>query len=184
MGLAILDEALGNLDDAITEYQTAIRVEPASIGARTNLAGLYDRLVQEAQQRARQLAQQGDRAAVEREMSAVADLPLRIHELREEELGLLERDAVLAPDNAALQGRVGLARYLNGWTKEAETALRTAALLEPRNPESLFRLAIFYRDTGRTADAAPLVDRLIKLRPESRMFRQFAEELSGQQPPR
>src|SRR5262249_51782730 len=100
-----------------------------------------------------------------------------IRGLREEELGLLERDAMLVPDNAAIQARIGLARYLSGWMKEADVALQTAALLEPRNPEHLFRLAIYYRDTGRVAQAPPLVQRLLKLRPDSRMFQQFASEL-------
>jgi len=177
MSLAILNEALGNFADAEAEYKTAIRVEPGSIGARTNLAALYDRQFQEAQQQATRLAQQGDRAGAEREISAVIHLPGKISRLREEELGLLERDVVLAPDNAQLQGRIGLARYLSGWTKEADAALLAAALLEPRNPEHLFRLAIYYRDTGRGAQAMPLVQRLLKLRPSSRMFQQFAEEL-------
>src|SRR5204862_3967188 len=105
------------------------------------------------QQRATQLAQQGSRAAAEKEIVAVADLPERASRLREEELGLLERDALLAPDNAPIQGRIGLARYLAGWTKEADSALLTAVLLEPRNPENLFRLAIYYRDTNRVGDA-------------------------------
>ncbi|MBW8884905.1 MAG: tetratricopeptide repeat protein [Planctomycetia bacterium] len=177
MSLAILYEALGNTDDAEAAYKTAIRVEPGSIGARTNLAALYDRQFQEARQRATQLAQQGDRAGAEREISAVIQLPEKIAGLREEELGLLERDVVLAPDNAQLQGRIGLARYLSGWPKEADAALLAAALLEPGNPEHLFRLAIYYRDTGRAAQAAPLVQRLLELRPSSRMFQQFAEEL-------
>jgi tetratricopeptide (TPR) repeat protein len=177
MSLAILYEALGNPEEAEAEYEIAIRVEPGSIGARTNLAALYDRQFQEAQQQATQLAQQGDRAGAEREITAVIDLPAKISRLREAELGLLERDVVLAPDNAQLQGRIGLARYLSGWTKEADAALLAASLLEPGNPEHLFRLAIYYRDTGRAAQAAPLVDRLQELRPDSRMFRQFAEEL-------
>jgi tetratricopeptide (TPR) repeat protein len=177
MSLAILNEALGNSDEAEVEYQTAIRVEPGSIGARTNLAALYDRQVQEAQQRATQLAQQGDRAGAERQISEIIQLPAKIARLREEELGLLERDVVLAPDNAQLQGRIGLARYLSGWPKEADAALLAASLLEPRNPEHLFRLAIYYRDTGRAAQAAPLAQMLLELRPGSRMFQQFAEEL-------
>src|SRR5439155_12041608 len=114
------------------------------------------------------------------EIEAVIELPQNIDRLREEELGLLERDALLAPDNAPIQGRLGLARYLGGWTKDADAALLTAALLEPKNPEHLFRLAIYYRDTGRAALAAPLAQRLVKLRPDSRMFQQFAEELAGQ----
>ena len=55
MSLAILNEALGNFADAEAEYKTAIRVEPGSIGARTNLAALYDRQFQEAQQQATRL---------------------------------------------------------------------------------------------------------------------------------
>jgi hypothetical protein len=97
---------------------------------------------------------------------------------------------MLAPDNAPLLGRIGLARYLGGWTKEADAALFTAALLEPRNPEFLFRLAVYYRDTQRPELARPLVQRLVELRPDSRLFQQFAEELSASrgdavpQPPR
>ena len=76
-------------------------------------------------------------------------------------------------------------RYLAGWNKEADSALLTAALLEPKNPEQLFRLAIYYRDTGRAAEAVKLVKRLVKLRPDSAAFRQFAAELKepGAVPP-
>jgi tetratricopeptide (TPR) repeat protein len=177
MSVALLNEGLGDFDEAETEYETALRVEPSSIGPRTNLAALYDRQMQETEQRVRQLAQQGNRAAAEREIDAIRKLPERVYRLREEELGLLERDVVLAPDNAPILGRIGLARYLAGWTKEADSALLTAVLLEPRNPENLFRLAIYYRDTNRVAEAAQLVERLLKLRPDSQAFQNFAEEL-------
>jgi tetratricopeptide (TPR) repeat protein len=179
MSTGILQENLGNLDRAVEAYRTALRVEPGGIGARTNLAALYDRRVQEADQRARQLAQSGNRAAAEREIATVIELPDEIARLRDEELALLERDVLLAPDNAPLQGRIGLARYLGGWMKEADSALLAASLLEPRNPEFLFRLAIYYRDTERPDLAGPLVKQLLHLRPDSRLFRQFAEELAA-----
>jgi tetratricopeptide (TPR) repeat protein len=178
MGLGILYENLGSAARAEDAYKTALRVEPGSIGARTNLAALYDQQFQAAQRRAMQLAQSGNRAAAEQEIATVIQLPQQIGRLREEELGLLERDALLAPDNAQILGRIGLARYLGGWNKEADSALLTATLLDPENPDSLFRLAIYYRDTGRVAEAAALVQRLLRLRPDSRMFRQFAEELA------
>jgi predicted CXXCH cytochrome family protein len=177
LGLGILHEALGDPRQAEAAYKTATRVEPGSIGPRTNLAALYDRQVQAAQQQAMQLAQSGNRPAAEQAIQAIVHLPDQIYQLRAEELGLLERDALLAPDNAAVQGRIGLSRYLAGWRKEAEAALLAAALLEPRNVEHLFRLAIFYRDTGRLALVQPLVERLLLLQPESRMFQQFADEV-------
>jgi tetratricopeptide (TPR) repeat protein len=179
MSQAILYEALGDLKEAEKTYQKALEVEPGSIGARTNLAAMYDRQVQEAEQRARQLAQQGSRSGAQQEIAAISHLPEKIDRLRDEELGLLERDILLAPDNAPIQGRIGLARYLAGWTKEADSALLFASLLEPRNPEHLFRLAIYYRDTGRLKQARPLAERLLKLRPDSRMFQQFAQELAS-----
>lgn len=178
LGLGILYENLGEIQQAEEAYKTATRVEPGSIGPRTNLAALYDRQVQEAQQRAMQLAQGGNRSAAEQAIQAIVHLPDEIYRLRGEELGLLERDAILAPDNAAIQGRIGLSRYLAGWRKEADSALLTALLLEPRNAEHLFRLAVYYRDTGRMAEAKPLVERLLKMQPANRMFQQFAAEMT------
>lgn len=177
--LGILYESLGQLEEAEQAYLTAIRVEPRGIGPRTNLAALYDRRWQQAQQQALQLVQSGQRQRAEQTLAALGELPLRIQQLRDEELALLERDALLAPDNAVIQGRLGLARYLGGWNKEAEAALRTAALLAPRDPEHLFRLAIYYRDTGRPQWAAELARRLVALRPESPTFAQLAAELAS-----
>src|SRR5262249_31750992 len=92
MSLGILYDALGDIEDAEAAYKTAMRVEPNSIGPRQQLAALYDKQLEAAQQRAMQLARQGDRAAAEREISAVVDLPSQIADLRAQELGLLERD--------------------------------------------------------------------------------------------
>jgi tetratricopeptide (TPR) repeat protein len=177
MTLGILYESLGQQDEALAAYRTALKVEPESIGPRTNIAAIYDRQLQEAQQRAQQLHLAGDRAGAERAIYEIASLPAEIERLRSEELALLERDARLAPDNAAIQGRIGLARYLGGWRKEAESALRNAVLLDPQNPEHLYRLAIYYKDTGRPEQAAPLAQRLLELRPGHPPFEQLAAEL-------
>ena len=52
-----------------------------------------------------------------------------------EELPLLERDANLAPENASVQYRFGLALYLAGRMNEALERLETAAELEPDVPD-------------------------------------------------
>jgi tetratricopeptide (TPR) repeat protein len=178
MSLGILYESLGDGEAAIEAYKTATRVEPTSIGPRGNLAAMYDRIVQTSEQHIRQLIQSGNRQAAEKEMGAAFQMRQESERLRGEELGLLERDALLAPDNAAILGRIGLARYLGGWNKEAETALRHAALLEPRNPERLFQLAIYLKDTRRGEEARPLAQRLLELRPGNRGFAQLAAELA------
>jgi len=109
MAWASLCEQRGRLPEAIAAYQTAIRVEPNMAGPRTNLAALLD-----------QVAQQGDSRAGE-----------RAAELRREELPLLARDSKLAPENAVVQYRYGLALYLDGQLPKALQQLERAVELAP-----------------------------------------------------
>jgi tetratricopeptide (TPR) repeat protein len=97
--------------------------------------------------------------------------------LRDVELSLLERDALHVPDNAALQTRLGLLRYLRGWRKEAVFALETANRLEPRSPEYPYHLAIYLRDTGRPREALTYARRLRALRPDDERFVNLENEI-------
>lgn len=178
LNVASMYEGLGDLKGAEEAYQTALRIEPRSVGTRANLAYLYDNMLQSAQQQAMQRAQQGDRAGAEQIIGTVAHLPEIVHRLRAEELSLQERDVLLAPQIAAVQSRTGLIRYSVGWRKEAENALLTASLLEPRNPLFLYHLATLYRDTGRIEQAKPLAEKLLKLQPQNAVFQQFAAQLA------
>jgi hypothetical protein len=165
------------LDKAEEAYATAMRIEPATAGPRTNLAAIYDRVAAEAAQRAQEATQAANQAEAAKQYENYGILQNESRRLREEELGLLERDALLVPDNAGIMGRIGLARHLGGWQKEAESALLTAHLLDPRNPDHAFRLAIYYRDTGRPGFALPLAEQLVEQRPNNEMFAQFLGEL-------
>ena len=178
--LGILYENLNEFQKAEEAYRTAMRVEPSAMGPRTNLASLYDRQLEEAQQRIQSLAQSGNQAAAMEQIELISRLQGEANHLRQEELGLLERDARLAPDNAAVQGRIGLSRYTQNWRKEAEHALLMAHLLDRQNPEYAFNLAIYYRDTGRPEDALPLVEQLQKIRPGSPLFEQLEVEVRQQ----
>src|SRR5262249_183685 len=100
--IGVLYQNLGQFSQAEEEYKTAIRVDSKSVGRRANLADLYERRIESAQHEARQLAQSGDRRAAEQAVTAVRHLPEEIHRLREEELALTERDAMLVPDNAGI----------------------------------------------------------------------------------
>jgi tetratricopeptide (TPR) repeat protein len=55
----------------------------------------------------------------------------KANELRREELPLLGRDAELAPDNAGVQNRYGLALYLSGDYEKALAKLKRATELAP-----------------------------------------------------
>lgn len=175
----ILYENLDELDKAEAAYETAMLVEPHTAGPRANLAALFDRLNEEIHEQVQQASQRGDRATVEERLKLLAGMQASARQLRDEELGLLERDARLLPDSAGLLGRIGFSRHLAGWKKEAESALLAASLLEPKNAEHAFRLAIYYRDTGRPELALPLIEKCLKLRPESSLFQQVARELQN-----
>ncbi len=127
MGWAMLSEQRGQWADAIRSYSNAMRVQPLSTGARSNLAALLERLLP--------LAEQNEHAA--KALAAVAGtagragIESKIEQLRNEELPLLARDAELAPDLADVQYRYGLALYLSGNSQGAKKYLQRAVELAP-----------------------------------------------------
>ena len=118
---AMMCEGRGRIQEAVQAYETAIRVEPNTTGPRTNLAALLE-----------QLAAQSPGAGGSQMLQ-------RAGQLRAAELPLLGRDAKLAPDNASIQYRYGLALYLANRMDEAMQRLERAVELEPDVPD--FRTA-------------------------------------------
>jgi len=113
MGWAMLCEGRGRYQDAIEAYETAIRTEPNMTGPRTNLASMLERVLQQSGPQQREALMQ------------------RIEQLRNEELPLIARDAALAPENAGIQYRYGLALYLAGKIDQALEQLELAVKLAP-----------------------------------------------------
>jgi tetratricopeptide (TPR) repeat protein len=173
----VLLENLQQESEAEQAYRTALVVEPEAVGPRGNLAALLDRRLEDTLARARQLVQSGNAPAARELLSMAGPLEDESFRLREEELGLLERDGLLVPDNAGLHTRLGLLRYLQGWHKEAERGLRVAQRLQPRTPDYAYNLAVFYRDTGRPREALALIQQLRQLRPQDEQFVQMEEEV-------
>ncbi|MBX3422686.1 MAG: hypothetical protein KF752_14120 [Pirellulaceae bacterium] len=116
LALGTIAEQLGLEIEAIRNYQTAIVVEPATIGPRTNLAALLGR----------RLEQQPSMPEAQR-----AELQSQVQQLRAEELQLLARDVgLLDPPPAMLVFRYGLALYLDGQLQAASQQLIRAAELQ------------------------------------------------------
>ena len=117
LGWAMLCEGQGRFEEAVDAYRTAIRVEPKTTGPRSNLSSLLERVAsQQPPQNATALLKEAET-------------------LREQELPLLERDANLAPSNASVQYRFGLALYLAGKMNEAMERLEKSVELEPEVPD-------------------------------------------------
>ena len=117
LGWAMLCEGQGRPEEAIQAYRTAIRVEPNTTGPRSNLSSLLERV------------------ASQRSATQAAEMLEEAEKLRSEELPLLERDAKLAPENASVQYRLGLALYLAGRMDDAMEKLELATKLEPDVPD-------------------------------------------------
>ena len=115
INLGWLARQLGNSQQAVEQFRTAIRLEPYLTGPRTELATV--------------LAQQNGDAA-------------EIRKLREEEADLLDRDAKLLPDSAEVFYRLGLLRYLLGELEPASVALTKACDLAPNSYDYRMALAL------------------------------------------
>ena len=120
--LGALDRQHGRSAQALEHLRAAIKLEPYMVGPRAELASLMQQL-------------RGNAAEIRR--------------LREEEADLLERDARLAPDNAAIHYQLGMLRYLLGQLDEAQAALTTAVERAPQNYEILMALALLHEERHR-----------------------------------
>jgi tetratricopeptide (TPR) repeat protein len=173
----VLRELLGEYDEAEAAYRMALRVEPDSIGPRTNLAALLDRRREAMLSQAQQLVQARQVEAAQELLAAAGPLDDEAHRLRDAALSLLERDALLIPDEPGVLTRLGLTRHLQGWPKEAERALWTAHRVAPHSLVAMESLAVYWMDTGRPRDALPLVQRLRELRPDDERFTNLEREV-------
>ena len=177
MALGALYESLGQDQRAIAAYRAALRVEPQVTGPRTNLAAVFDRLAEAAEQAAAQAGQRQDEPAQTKAAEQAAGYRQQAAALRREELDYVARDVRLLPESAGLQYRYGMLLYLHRRLEEAEKALLVATTLEPTNPQFLWGLVLFYKEQNQPQTALPLAEKLVKLRPDEPSYRQVLEEL-------
>jgi tetratricopeptide (TPR) repeat protein len=176
-------ENLGRTSEAQAEYELAAELEPLNVAPKTSLARLVGQLVARHEQQMQQAAVAGNRAAAEDYARQAAELASQFEQLKADEWSLLERDARLVPDNAALQLQLGLARHHQGWKRESVHALETAWRMSPRTPMLGYYLAVLYREEGRLEEARALARRLVELRPGHPQYEQLRRELEEDKPP-
>ena len=177
MTMGILYEGMDETNRAIKAYKTAIRIEPTITGPRTNLAALYDRLVEGAERRAQQAALHGNRKSALEAAQQAAGYRDEATALRGKELEWLARDAKLVPNSAAVQYRYGMSLYLHRRMEEAEAALLKAHRLEPNEPQFLFGVVLYYKQLRQHNKALSFAERLVELRPQDQMYRHVLEEI-------
>jgi predicted CXXCH cytochrome family protein len=139
----------GNFEAAKREYHIAIKLDPAVVGPRSNLAQILDQ------------QNQSEEAL----------------KLRREEVLLLERDAKLLPGHAILQYRLGLLQYLLGDLDRAESSLKQAMTLEPKSTDFAMAVVLLLEKRQRWSDAQEIIHDFMKRDPNNPTWKEILERI-------
>ena len=184
LALGLLHEQQHDRNAAAQAYRTGLEVQPWVTGPRSNLSALLEswqsEITESTLREVRGNRDEFGRLLAQR-LSPVARWG-DIATLRADELELLQRDARLAPDNAAVQYRCGLSLYLAGDLEKAERHLRRATEIAPNQPTFLLGLALFQEKMGND-DAVQTARRLVELRPDNPQYRAVLQRLQQTLPP-
>ena len=168
--------AQGRFEEAIAPLREAIRLDPALVEARSNLALVLSRLGRTAEAR-----REYEEAL--RYRPRYADV---LYNLALLDAGEGRRDASLARLDAALEGNPSLAAALSlrgrlraeaGRFAEAESDLRAAARLRPESPDAHNNLGRILSLRGRPAEARAAYEEALRLDPGYRLARENLAEL-------
>jgi predicted CXXCH cytochrome family protein len=175
--LGVFHESQERWNEAIASYETAIRIEPNTVGPRSNLSTLLERISDDlaAPSTERQFELHG-------EIGAEA-LRTRSNELIQAEAELLKRDADLVPQLAPLRYQYALALVRLKKYTEAESELRRAVEIDPAATQFLYTLVILLKEradsSSKWREAAELAAKLIALAPEDPRFAQLGAEIDA-----
>ena len=153
MAIALIEERSGNVRAAEDAYRRAIIVQPLVTGPRSNLAALLERTGRAGEAKL----------------------------YRRDELDLMVRDSKLAPNDANLQYRLGLAFYLNGMYELAESTMQKSIELAPDNPNFILPLTLLYQKQGNYSSAIRFADRLLEIDAANTIYQQLRSDLEKQQ---
>ncbi len=176
LNLGILYAGQERWADAITAYETALRLDPAFLPARFNLANLLSRRGRNPE--AEPVLREGLRLYPE-EPELHFSLALLLAELGRtneaaDEMALVAR---LAPDRPRVFYNLGLLLKEVGRVGEAEVALEEAMGRNEEDPDPVHALALLYKDRREYQRALPLAEKLVYLRRGDPVSRQLYEQI-------
>jgi tetratricopeptide (TPR) repeat protein len=178
--LGNLYAALNEPQEAIRNYQAALKIDDLFYPAKVNLAMLYSSRGEN--DKAERVFR--DVVAKHPELyDAAYSLGLLLAEMGkpEEALGYLERAAKGLPERSRIQYNLGLLLQVLQRDSQAEPALQKALSLEPANMDYLYALADFYMKRNRFAEARKVAERMVAAHPEQRIGRELMELVEQRQ---
>lgn len=166
--LGTIAEQLGMDRQAIEHYETAIVVEPAMAGARTNLAAILSRNLESASTMPEELR---------------TKLETRIKDLRATELELFARDVgLLKNPPASLIYRYGLSLYLSGQEEAAADKLVQAAEMESNDTSYAEAAAMMMEKLKRWGEAKHWAEEAVRRSAGSNQSRSILQRILQQSP--
>jgi len=166
--LANLYTALNRPEEAVRNYEAALKIDDLFYPAKVNLAMLYN--TQGRNDEAEKLLKEVLKAYPQ--MYDVAySLGLLLAEKRqyEEAAVYLRRAAKGMPERARIHYNLGLLLQVLQKEAEAELALREALKLEPDTLDFMYALADFYVKRGNPTQARALAEQMVSKHPDQRI---------------
>jgi Tfp pilus assembly protein PilF len=177
--LANLYVALNQQEEAIRNYEAALKIDDLFYPAKVNLAMLYNGRGENEKAEKVFL----DVVAKHPELHDVAySLGLLLAEMgkHKEALSYLERAAKGMPDRSRIQYNLGLLLQSLKRDTQAEAALQKALNLEPSNMDYLCALAEFYLKRKRLVEANEMAERMVASHPDQSIGREILELIERQ----
>jgi predicted CXXCH cytochrome family protein len=176
LNLGVLYADQGRVELAEQAYRTALRMDPYFLPARSNLAQLYNQMRRNAD--AERVLREGiARHPQSGELFYSLGLVLAEEKRVPEAAAALGKAAALLPGRARVRYNYGLALQQLGRRPEAEAALRQASQLDPRDPQIVHALAIFYVQQRDWRRALPYAQKLAELAPGDSRARELLQQI-------
>jgi len=178
LNMAVVHAEMGEPEEALAEYRTALGIDAEFVPAMVNLAMLHDQL--------------GDKKAAEEQFRRVLELEPDLGEAHyslglllaedptrmEEAAGYLAAAARLSPANRRIRYNYGLALQKLGRVQEAEEALRDGLKLSDGGADTidfLHALAVLYAQSKQWPKATAAAQELLRLQPNNPQWTQLLE---------
>jgi len=177
--LGNLYTALNEPQEAVRNYEAALKIDDLFYPAKVNLAMLYNSRGEN--DKAKKLFRDG--VAKHPEVYDVAySLGLLLAEMgkTEEALGYLERAAKDMPQHSRIPYNLGLLLQILKRDSEAEAALQKALGLEPANMDYLYALADFYLKRNRLAEARRVAEKMVAAHPNQKIGSELLDMIGRQ----
>jgi Tfp pilus assembly protein PilF len=178
--LGNLYTALNEPQEAVRNYEAALKIDDLFYPAKVNLAMLYNSRGEN--EKAEKLFR--DVVVKHPELYDVAySLGLLLAEMGkpEEALGYLERAGKGMPERSRIQYNQGLLLQALRRDSEAEASLQKALALEPANMDYLYALADFYLKRNRLVEAKKAAEKMVMAHPDQRIGKELLELIDRRQ---